>query len=268
MSQDSAKFDSKSEAERLLGDIVDQKLHAALGPIKRDVWLMGVGIAAVLLVICIFFYGAIKSVREDRSSSMAPGIESILNQPTSIPKVGQPTVSADPRAQIIGTVSALMASADGKVSTEDVVFAYKLFAKRLHSDFGVAAGTYPENAKLDFIDRSAIREQFEDRLEYLTTFNNRMEPPRHISEVSPAEVLRKQEISITALYDRITQYVPASGDKDAPAARAELVKQTINLARVWTEQATALAGGANKPEAAQYQLMLDRIADRLDIARP
>jgi len=244
----------QSDAEALLTGIVDAQVAKAFSGIQKLLWGVIVIVSIVGLAVVTTVMSHNPTVDSGTSGNTAPDITQVTS---SLSMVAKPSLSADPSAAIIGRVSALMTTSDKNVTTEELAFAYKLFSKRLVSDFGLSVGTFPENPKLDFIDRRTILRAYDEEETYLK------------ESKSDQSLQRRQENTITDLNEIIQSYVPATGEKDAPAARKELLRQALALAKVWAEQSAGISGVTLTPaQMALYQTMQNRLSDRLDMTKP
>lgn len=255
MTVDISKSDSeKSEAEVLLNNIVEVEVGKAFHTIRK----MFVVIIALMLVIGVIGFNVLLASQASRTERQNNQVMvDITHQTSSLSLVAKPTPAVDPTSDIIGRVSALMTTADGKVSIEEQAFAFKLFSKRLKSDFGLPVGTFPEKGKLEFIDREMILKAYDDEESYL------------VLAESEKSLMRRQENTITDLSKIINAYVPPTGEEDAPAARKALLSHILSLAKVWTEQASGINGATVTPtQQALYQSMQNRLSDRLDMTKP
>lgn len=243
----------KSEAEIILTGMVKEEVGKSLGVIKILFCVILLGI------MCLIGFAAINGQKSQDPSNQAAGLPEDLSQlPTSLSLVAKPDTAADPRAEIVGRVSALMTTVDGTISAEELAFALKLFSKRSKADFGYAIGSALANEKVEFIDRRAILRAY-DVEEDVLRLND-----------GEKSLMLHQENTITDLFDIIQRYTPESGDKRDPLeARTELMNQTLALAEVWVKQFAGMPGDAKATEQlALYQAMQDRLISRLDMSKP
>lgn len=243
----------KSEAEIILTGMVKEEVGKSLGVIKILFCVILLGI------MCLIGFAAMNGQKSHDPFNQAAGLPEDLSQlPTSLSLVAKPTTTANPRAEIVGRVSALMAMVDGRLSTEELAFALKLFSKRSKADFGSAIGSALADEKVEFIDRRAILRAFDAEEEFLFVTSGEQ------------SLMLNQESTITDLFDIIQRYTPESGDKlDPLEARTKLMNQTLALAEVWVKQFAGMPGDAKATEQlALYQAMQDRLISRLDMSKP
>lgn len=253
MSNHTERCSTKSEAENILTGIVKEEVGKSLGVIK-------VLFCVILLGISCLIGFAVKNGQKsaDPLSWSTSQQEDLSQLPTSLSLVAKPTTAADPRAEIVGRVSALMTMVDGRLSTEELAFALKLFSKRSKADFGSAIGSALANEKVEFIDRRAILRAYDAEEEFLFITSGEK------------SLMRRQESTITDLFEIIQGYTPESGDERDPLeARTELMNQTLALVRVWVKQFAGMPGDEKATaQLALYQAMQDRLISRLDMSKP
>lgn len=243
----------KSEAEVILTGIVKDEVSKSLGGIYKLGWIILLGIA------CLIGFAAMNGRKSVDPISQAAVLQGDLSQqPTSFSLVAKPTSAADPRAEIVGRVSALMALVDGQVSTEELSFALKLFSKRSKAEFGSAIGSALANEKVELIDRRAILRAYDAEEEFLFITSGEK------------SLMRRQESTITDLFEIIQGYTPEPGDERDPLeARTELMNQTLALAGVWVKQFSSTPGDAKSTaQVALSQAMQERLVERLDMSKP
>ena len=253
MSNHTERCSTKSEAENILTGIVKEEVGKSLGVIK-------VLFCVILLGISCLIGFAVKNGQksEDPFSQATSQQEDLSHQSTSLSMVAKPSTAADPRAEIIGRVSALMALVDGRVSAEELSFALKLFSKRSKADIGSAIGSALANEKVEFIDRRAILRAYDAEEEFLFITSGEK------------SLMRRQESTITDLFVIIQGYTPESGDERDPLeARTELMNQTIALAGVWVKQFEGMPEDEKATAQSDlYQAMQERLVERLDMSKP
>ncbi|AXH59824.1 hypothetical protein [Pseudomonas amygdali] len=252
MSNNTEPRSPKSEAEIILSSMVKDEVGKSLGVIQILFCVILLGIA--FLIGFVVMNGQKSADPITRSASLQ---EDLSQQPTSLSLVAKPATAADPRAEIVGRVSALMTTVDGKVSAEELAFALKLFSKRSKADFGSAIGSALGGEKVEFVDRRAILRAYDAEEDFLRVNDGEKSLMRH------------QESTITDLFSIIQAYTPDSGESDPSVARTELMKQTLALAGVWVEHFASMPEDAKAPaNQALYQAMQERLTDRLDMSKP
>ena len=245
--------DPKQNAEELLTLIVEDRVASAIFPLRKSLnkILLCIGMLVLFVSVFVIFFGiSIKNLKHPEISPASVNTAASSMQPSRIELLNENALSEDPKAQIVAYVSALMATSAGDLNEESLLFAYKLFSKRLSSDISQPVGTYPENVTLDFVDRDVIRSIFGDQASSL------------LGSDIQGVVINRQEALISRLYKLIQQ----QRDENL---RKEMLRQTLGVAKIWVDQAPMLAPlNESQPLVATYQAMQGRIIDRLDTSRP
>lgn len=243
----------EESAEEILSRIVEHKVSAKLKSYLPLAIGGGTGLVGTSLLLSIL--------------CTSPALKDDQNHPAAIMEQGSVVERFDPRpyqamsdarnpSEIVGIVSALMTTADGKTSEQELLFAYKLFSKRLKSDFSQPVGTYPADAKLDFLSRDTIQKSFDEAEEAL------LDQPDSMSRI------RLQEQLINRVYDKI-EAADLKDNKILSASIKTLLQQTLDLAKVWVEQGPTLTSAQPLQISGNgYQAMYTRLIDRLDTSKP
>lgn len=243
----------EESAEEILSRIVEKEVSAKLKGYLPHAIGAGTGLVVASLLLSILCtspsFEADHNPRIDNASAIT-AIERL--------DIGSTRAMADlgGRSEVVGIVSALMITADGKTSEQELLFAYKLFSKRLKSDFSQPVGTYPADAKLDFLSRDTIQKSFDEAEAAL------------LAQPDSMSLIKLQEQLISRVYDKIE----ASDLKDAkilsPSIKT-LLQQTLDLAKVWVEQGPTLTSAQPVQISGNgYQAMYTRLIDRLDTSKP